>query len=71
MGAVSYKTKSFITLNTNFLYHSCTNGIKVAMEIELCRLKQMKVIGLSFFKSTMVLQDRTKGKGKGTLMVYS
>lgn len=71
MGAVSHKTKSFITLNPNFLYHSCTKAIKVAMEIELCHLKQMKVKGLSPSKSTKALQDLSRDKGQRHPVVYS
>lgn len=71
MGAVSHKTKSFITLNPNFLYHSCTNGIKVAMEIELCCLKQMKLKRTKSFQKQNGNSRPDQGLGQGTHMVYT
>lgn len=38
MVTVSYKTKSFLTLYTNFLNDSSAKAMELAMEIQLCNL---------------------------------
>lgn len=54
MGAVSYKTETFITLYTNFLNDSCTKGMEVAMKVDLSYLQMNKFVKILTSKQRMI-----------------
>lgn len=44
MSAISYKAKPFVALDPNFLNHSSTKRVEVAMKIELGNLKNKSTL---------------------------